>query len=179
MTDTDYEVYEGMLGNFTTHVPVLCSTGGATGVTIAAATGSRYYFIVPHNGTNGGSYGSASAGTERPLGVASCRAKSVASCSSQPACGDGALDPGETCDDFNANPGDGCSAACLVEPGYTCVGQPSVCTPQPACGDGALDPGETCDDFNANSGDGCSAACLVEPGYTCVGQPSVCTPQGS
>ncbi|QQR84134.1 hypothetical protein IPJ72_02990 [Candidatus Peregrinibacteria bacterium] len=31
------------------------------------------------------------------------------------ACGDGALDGAETCDDSNTNGGDGCSAVCLIE----------------------------------------------------------------
>ena len=30
--ETDYAVYEGILGDFTTHTPVLCSTGGLTAV---------------------------------------------------------------------------------------------------------------------------------------------------
>lgn len=33
----------------------------------------------------------------------------------EPFCGDGALDPGEECDDNNALDGDGCSAACMIE----------------------------------------------------------------
>jgi cysteine-rich repeat protein len=33
-------------------------------------------------------------------------------------CGNGILDPGETCEDGNAVSGDGCSAACLQEPGW-------------------------------------------------------------
>jgi cysteine-rich repeat protein len=43
-------------------------------------------------------------------------------------CGDGQLQPGEGCDDQNRTSGDGCSATCTVEPGWTCSGQPSVCT---------------------------------------------------
>ncbi len=35
----------------------------------------------------------------------------------QPTCGNGVIDPGETCDDGNATPGDGCSATCQVEIG--------------------------------------------------------------
>ncbi len=36
-----------------------------------------------------------------------------------PACGDGRLQPGlETCDDGNGRDGDGCSAACAIEPGH-------------------------------------------------------------
>ena len=35
--------YEGVLGDFTSHVPALCSTGGATTATFAPAAGDRYY----------------------------------------------------------------------------------------------------------------------------------------
>ncbi|HII68933.1 TPA: S8 family serine peptidase [Candidatus Woesearchaeota archaeon] len=44
-----------------------------------------------------------------------------------PVCGDGTIDPGEECDDANTDNGDGCSAACEREAGYTCTGSPSVC----------------------------------------------------
>ncbi|MCH7925837.1 MAG: hypothetical protein IIC51_09920, partial [Planctomycetes bacterium] len=43
-------------------------------------------------------------------------------------CGNGNVEPGETCDDGNNANGDGCSSACLVEPGFTCSGEPSSCT---------------------------------------------------
>ena len=42
-------------------------------------------------------------------------------------CGNGLVEPGETCDDGNASAGDGCSATCQVEAGYECTGAPSVC----------------------------------------------------
>ncbi len=45
-----------------------------------------------------------------------------------PACGDGILNAGETCDDGNVTSGDGCSGTCQVEAGYSCTGTPSVCT---------------------------------------------------
>jgi len=64
-------------------------------------------------------------------------------------CGDGTLDPGESCDDGNLASGDGC-AACEIEVAAV-------------CGDGAEDPGEACDDGNTASGDGCSADCAQEP----------------
>src|SRR5690606_26013207 len=35
-------------------------------------------------------------------------------------CGNGELDPGEVCDDGNAEPGDGCSGLCRVEPNFEC-----------------------------------------------------------
>lgn len=43
-------------------------------------------------------------------------------------CGDGVVAPGETCDDMDTTGGDGCSATCTVELGYSCTGAPSVCT---------------------------------------------------
>ena len=90
-----------------------------------------------------------------------------------PICGDGVVS-GETCDDGNTTSGDGCSATCTVEPGFTCSGSPSVCTP--ICGDGLVRGGEACDDGNTSSGDGCSATCTTETGYSCSGSPSSCTP---
>jgi len=52
-------------------------------------------------------------------------------------CGDGLPDPGEECDDGNTAPGDGCSASCLVEPGWQCspAGQGN------AVADGSLEAG--------------------------------------
>jgi len=94
-------------------------------------------------------------------------------------CGNGTLEGLETCDDSDAEGGDGCSAACQVEPGFVCTGQPSVCVLEPppvVCGDGSIDGAETCDDNNTGNGDGCSAACQVEPGFICTSEPSVCEP---
>ena len=90
-----------------------------------------------------------------------------------PECADAIVQLGEGCDDGDATGGDGCSATCDVEPGWSCSGSPSVCTPE--CGDSTLDAGESCDDGDTAGGDGCSSACTVESGYTCAGEPSVCT----
>ena len=59
-------------------------------------------------------------------------------------CGNGTIDAGETCDDANTTAGDGCSAVCIVEPGYTCTGAPSVCVFSNADpdGDGLTTPEE-------------------------------------
>ncbi|MBL8623473.1 MAG: hypothetical protein JNK64_19355 [Myxococcales bacterium] len=48
-------------------------------------------------------------------------------------CGDGTREAGlEVCDDGNLMPGDGCSATCTQETGYTCnAASPSVCTLNP------------------------------------------------
>jgi cysteine-rich repeat protein len=89
-----------------------------------------------------------------------------------PVCGDGVRATGEACDDGDLSGGDGCSANCTVEPGYTCVGDPSVCSP--TCGDGSLFPPEQCDDGDIAAGDGCGPTCTVEPGWTCAGVPSIC-----
>lgn len=91
-------------------------------------------------------------------------------------CGDSAVGTGETCDDGNTTAGDGCSATCQREPGYSCMGTPSACTF--VCGNGMVEAvaGETCDDGNLAGGDGCSATCQRETGYYCTGAPSVCSP---
>jgi cysteine-rich repeat protein len=62
-------------------------------------------------------------------------------------CGDGMIrTPLETCDDRDAAAGDGCSATCLVEPGWTCVGPPagpSSCqVDTTACNDGIDNDGD-------------------------------------
>jgi cysteine-rich repeat protein len=62
-------------------------------------------------------------------------------------CGDNVKDPGEECDDGNANNTDACNNACGITDG---------------CGDGNLDAGEQCDDDNQVSNDGCSATCQIE-----------------
>jgi len=79
-TDTDYAVYEGAFGDFTSHVPVTCSTAGATTATITPSLGSAYYLIVPNNGTSEGSYGVRSDLTERPAGSGACEPQSVGVC---------------------------------------------------------------------------------------------------
>ncbi|MFH2007106.1 MAG: DUF4215 domain-containing protein [bacterium] len=58
-------------------------------------------------------------------------------------CGDGILSAGEQCDDGDTTNGDGCNAACQVESGWSCAGEPSNCTL--LCGNSQLDAGEQCD----------------------------------
>ena len=78
----------------------------------------------------------------------------LAACSDDPgpapdpaACGDGAVDTGEQCDDGNITSGDGCSASCRLE------------TASSTCGDGIVEESEVCDDGNNMDGDGCAAVC--------------------
>jgi len=88
-------------------------------------------------------------------------------------CGDGTKEDTEACDDADTTSGDGCSATCAVESGYTCSGSPSSCQ---KCGNGTKEGTEACDDADTTSGDGCSATCTVETGWMCTGTaPSVCT----
>jgi cysteine-rich repeat protein len=110
----------------------------------------------------------------------SCTQSSPAAASvCAPICGDGLIVGAERapggCDDHNTNDGDGCSHDCMIEPGWTCDGSPSVCQ---KCGDGRVEGREQCDDGNIKSGDGCNPSCAVEPGWTCTkmtGATSVCT----
>ncbi len=59
-------------------------------------------------------------------------------------CGNGFIEPTESCDDENLLDGDGCDGACNYEA---------------RCGDGTLDEGERCDDGNEQWSDGCDGTC--------------------
>ena len=79
-SDTDYSVYEGTIGGvFTTHMPRLCSTGGATMTTLSPPSFNVYYLIVPTNGAVEGTYGQLTSGP-RPPSSAPCRPQQVAAC---------------------------------------------------------------------------------------------------
>jgi len=85
-----------------------------------------------------------------------------------PVCGNGALEPGEACDDLNTESGDGCSADCLViEADYACPNPGQACVLTVVCGDKKITGAETCDDGNTDPGDGCSEACALEEGWAC------------
>jgi hypothetical protein len=79
-TDVEYEVYEGALGSFSSHVPLLCGTGGATTATIVPRSGDAYYLVVPRNGAREGSYGTDGAGAERPAGASECLPPQIGGC---------------------------------------------------------------------------------------------------
>jgi hypothetical protein len=72
-TDTDYEVYEGTVGAYYSHVPLMCSTGGLTTATFTPSPASAYYLVVPTSGTAEGSYGVDSGLVERPPQPGACR----------------------------------------------------------------------------------------------------------
>jgi len=97
---------------------------------------------------------------------------------SESVCGDSSRDGPEGCDDGGLADNDGCSALCVVEPGYSCSNSGGADTCTGGCGAGTKGSSEGCDDNNLVSGDGCDAACNVEPGYNCVGADgslSVCS----
>lgn len=68
------------------------------------------------------------------------------------ACGNGRREPGEECDDGDADDCDSCSTRCTLVTG---------------CGDGVACGDEACDDGNDDDCDGCSAACVLESGLRC------------
>ena len=92
-----------------------------------------------------------------------------------PVCGDGRRAmpfASEGCDDNNTVAGDGCSASCTVEPGWSCSGgsltTPDACTT--VCGDGKRAGSEVCDDGNRVANDGCGENCTaIDDGWTCAG----------
>lgn len=83
-----------------------------------------------------------------------------------PGCGDGVLDADEECDDTNLDDGDGCSATCELEAGYTCSGVEGECDVIVAiCGDGIVTAYEECDDGDRNGAgyNQCNFDCTVGP----------------
>lgn len=82
-------------------------------------------------------------------------------------CGNGQLERGESCEDENDRPFDGC---------YQCRKEPECADGDcmAVCGDGQRYDTEGCDDGNARDGDGCSSQCEIEEGYGCddvLGEP--------
>ena len=103
-------------------------------------------------------------------------------------CGNGIVEGSEQCDDGNAADGDGCSAACQVEPCYTCpdpgqacmpAGSGTACNDNNPCTDDACDGGGHCVSSNntapcddgqfCNGTDTCSGGTCVHSGNPCAG----------
>jgi len=80
VTDTDFGVYEGTIGNYYSHEARYCGTGGATTKTLTPLAGDTYYLIVPLNATREGSYGTNGAGTERPPAATACLPQGIGGC---------------------------------------------------------------------------------------------------
>ncbi|ANM31041.1 hypothetical protein ABI59_17865 [Acidobacteria bacterium Mor1] len=63
----DYAIYEGTLGDFTSHVQIDCSDDAGDRIEeITPSPGNTYYLLVAIGGSDEGSYGVDSAGQERP-----------------------------------------------------------------------------------------------------------------
>lgn len=78
--DADYSIYSGAIGDITSHVPVVCSTGGATQATFGPPAGSAFFLVVPVNASHEGGYGSDAAGTPRSPSSAPCRTQTIEAC---------------------------------------------------------------------------------------------------
>jgi uncharacterized repeat protein (TIGR01451 family) len=79
-TDTRYAVYEGALGDFSSHQPITCTTGGAFDFSVPLPSASAYYLVVPSNLFTEGSYGAAGPGAERPPSATACLPQGVGTC---------------------------------------------------------------------------------------------------
>jgi len=93
--DTDFAVYAGAIGDFTSHEPVMCSTAGQESswrysrptlgivgepTAIFSAADDSYFLVVPQNGAREGSYGLDSDSLERPRSTASCYPQELGAC---------------------------------------------------------------------------------------------------
>ncbi len=92
-TDTDFEIYQGALGDPGGIEPVTCSTGGAKTYAYEPADDS-FFLVVPRNSRNEGSYGVNGAGQERPPSSLACLPQEISVCPVSVALAD--IDSGQT-----------------------------------------------------------------------------------
>ncbi len=122
----------------------------------------------------------------RSDGSVECWGRNLYGESSPPVCGNGTVDPGETCDDANNDAGDYCSPDCQAATGFcgdattqtveecddgasNSDTTPDACRTDctlPFCGDAVHDgaAGEACDDGNNDNGDYCAGDCSAVTG---------------
>jgi hypothetical protein len=77
--DVDYEIYEGMLGDFSSHTPSFCSTAGATTHTFSPKIGDIYFLIAPRTAESEGSQGRGTDTLERD-GLTYCVPRVLGAC---------------------------------------------------------------------------------------------------
>jgi fibro-slime domain-containing protein len=166
--------YFGSLFVFALVAPLACSggdpqvPGGGSGISDGGTNAE---------GGSKSSGGSANNGATGPIidvgdGGDAC----ADGCAEVVVCGDGVLQAEvEECDDDNDADGDGCSAKCAVEAGYSCPVPGGMCRAA-SCGDGLLAGLERCDDGNTDNGDGCTEDCTYEANYDCSSPGEPCTP---
>jgi uncharacterized repeat protein (TIGR01451 family) len=80
VSDADFAVYSGVIGDFASHLPATCTTAGAPSVSLPLPGSDVYYLIVPQNGFTEGSYGSNSAGIARSASAVACLTQAVGVC---------------------------------------------------------------------------------------------------
>ena len=86
--DFNYAIYEGLLGDFTSHERVTCNTSGDVTYQVQPSLDSSYYLVVPMSPPQDGgifpaegSYGLTSEGDERPQNfLSACLPQSIGSC---------------------------------------------------------------------------------------------------
>jgi glucose/arabinose dehydrogenase len=77
---SDYAIYAGTLGVFSSHDQVVCSTASLESATVPPGPGSEFYLVVPHNGVNEGSYGTDTQGAPRPASLTECFPRLMGPC---------------------------------------------------------------------------------------------------
>ena len=78
--DTDYAIYEGPIGLFTSYLPNTCSTSGLTTYTVTPTIPSGFFLVVPI-GDIEGSHGTNSVGAERAPSTGACAPQLLGACS--------------------------------------------------------------------------------------------------
>ena len=68
------------LGEFDSHLPVTCSSGGLTTWTVSGTDGDRYYLVVPRTLDSEGAYGTSVFAAERPSSTSACLPQAHAAC---------------------------------------------------------------------------------------------------
>ncbi len=107
-TDLDVFIVED-LGDGSCDPEFACRAFGDNSASFDVVTGRRYFIVVD--------------GFEGASGAYTLEL----TCEATTSCGDGALEPGEECDDGNTSGGDGCSATCLLEAGTCEADFPASC----------------------------------------------------
>ncbi|RYZ02140.1 MAG: hypothetical protein EOO73_32995 [Myxococcales bacterium] len=146
--------------------------GGSAGTGGGGAAGSNA------GGTSaGGKSGSGGQGGDGNGGVGAEAGQGGSAGGVSGGCGDGTLAAGaepEACDDGNTEEGDGCDAACAVETGWSCDGEPSVCTDIDECEADTVscDANASCANTEGAYECACRAGFLGD-GKACVAYPLV------
>ncbi|MBN2382970.1 hypothetical protein JXQ70_08820 [bacterium] len=82
---TDYALYEGLLGSWFSHTSIVCTTGNELFFNdYFPEIGNYYYLVVPLSETLEGSYGQDSIGIERPVGSDVCRTEQNTAACAEP-----------------------------------------------------------------------------------------------